>query len=77
MMSLSSVVRDRRKALGLSLGELGRRCGVPKQSIYSIESGRSKNPTVNTICGIAAGLQLSAVALFREAMNESGGMTDE
>ncbi len=69
-MTLASVVKSRRAELGISLQQLADRCGSTKSHMHEIEKGSSCNPTVNTICGLAAGLQMSAVALFREAMKE-------
>ena len=47
-------VRALRKALGLSQEELGKRCGVSRQTINAIEKGEY-NPTINlcrSICKI-------------------------
>ena len=53
----------------LSLGELGRRAGLAKQTIIAIESGRS-NPTVATLERLAEALDISVRALISELGTE-------
>ncbi len=45
-----------RQRAGLSQRELAKRAGVSNQCISYLESGKSCNPTVQTIRGIARGL---------------------
>ena len=66
-MSLASFVKERREGLGLSLNGLAMRSGCTKSHLHGIEKGRTANPTTSMICGLAAGLQISAVELFRIA----------
>ena len=66
-MSLASFVKERREGLGLSLNNLARRSGCTKSHIHGIENDRATNPSTLMICGLAAGLQISAVELFRIA----------
>lgn len=53
----------------LSIGELGRRSGISKQTIASIEAGRG-NPTVETLEELAGTLGVSIRALFSEMGTE-------
>lgn len=72
MADLASFVRKRRLMLGLSLSQVAARAGCTKQHIHDIEMSRSGNPTVDTVCALAAGLQVDAVSLFRVAAKLSG-----
>ena len=65
-MTLAKFVRQRREGLGLSLNQLAMRSNCHKTHIH-IEKGRAANLTVGLICGLAAGLQISAIELFRAA----------
>ncbi|MGN6218769.1 MAG: helix-turn-helix domain-containing protein [Microbacterium sp.] len=53
----------------LSLAEIGRRAGLSKQTVASIESGEG-NPTVDTIERLASALGVSIRALVSELGNE-------
>jgi transcriptional regulator with XRE-family HTH domain len=64
---LSEFARQRREKLGLSLSKLAARTGMAKAHIHDIEKGRSHNPTCSTVVALAAGLQVSAVELFKVA----------
>lgn len=49
-------IKNCRKALKLSLKQLGDSCGVSDSEILKIESGQRKNPSWITLCKIAKGL---------------------
>ena len=66
-MSLASFVKERREGLGLSMNDLAMRAGCTKGHICDIEWGHSYNPTTEMVCGLAAGLQIPAVEMFRIA----------
>lgn len=52
------LIRELRLRKGLSQNELARRAGI-KQSVLSyIESGRTKNPRIDTLVAIAAALKV-------------------
>ena len=69
-MSLASTVKSRRAELGISLQQLANRSGYSKAHIHQVEQGATENPSMGLVIALAAGLQMSAVALFREAMKE-------
>lgn len=52
-MTLAEQVRNRRKALGLTLREVEKRSGVPYTHISSFEHGHQSNPTLQTLAGLA------------------------
>jgi transcriptional regulator with XRE-family HTH domain len=58
-------VKRFREERRLSIGELGRRAGVAKQTIASLESGTG-NPTVDTLERISEALTVSTRALLTE-----------
>lgn len=46
-------VKTRRKAMGLTRGELSEKANVNYNTIIKLESGANKNPTVKTLIGIS------------------------
>ncbi|WP_431246474.1 helix-turn-helix domain-containing protein [Leifsonia xyli] len=62
-------VRRFREERGLSLGELGRRAGLAKQTIASIETGTG-NPTIVTVESLASALGVTSRALLTELGTE-------
>ena len=57
--SLGDRIRKARKRYGMSQAELARRIGVSKQALYQIESGKTPDPGVSRIIGIACILGVS------------------
>lgn len=49
---------------GLTQEHLGNNCGLEKQHIYRIESGRT-SPTLKTLIKIANALEVDLIDLFR------------
>jgi len=58
-------VRRLRHERGYSLSELARRAALAKQTLSSIEAGQA-NPTVLTLTGIAAALEIPVAHLLTE-----------
>jgi transcriptional regulator with XRE-family HTH domain len=63
--ALAGNLRRLRIASHLSLSELARATGLSKGTLSGIESGRA-NPTVETLAGLAAALQVAVVELLEE-----------
>lgn len=61
---LGERVKGHRKALGLSLEEVGNRAGLTKSYVWEIERGSSKNPTVAAVWGLASALGVSPETLL-------------
>jgi transcriptional regulator with XRE-family HTH domain len=61
--SFSEVLREKRKNLGLSQEELAFRAGVSMRYISLLE-GRKYQPTLATIRGVCAGLDISISQFF-------------
>lgn len=62
-------VRRYREERGLSLGELGRRAGLAKQTIATVEAGGG-NPTIDTLDRLALALEVGVRALLSELGTE-------
>lgn len=56
---LSKRIRELRNKKGLSQEKLARLADVSYNTIVKIESGESKNPTFQTMAGIAKALEVS------------------
>jgi len=69
--SFGQVVRKRRLELDISQAELGERCGVSQEYLSGIERGK-RNPTLQTIWILAAGLRESPGVLLIEAEQRIG-----
>ena len=64
---LADYIRNRREELGLSLSQLAARANTTKGYVHQLERAETSNPSCSMICALAAGLQVSAVELFRVA----------
>ena len=68
--NIGEAIRNAREQRGLTLKGLAQQCGVPLNTISSIENGHSKNPIVDHMAQIAIPLHLSldqiAETYFRE-----------
>jgi transcriptional regulator with XRE-family HTH domain len=60
---IGDLVRMRRRALGLTQAQLGRRAGLPHQIIHNIECGAVKI-TVERLCRISQALELPVSFFF-------------
>lgn len=58
--NIAEQVRTAREGQGLSLSQLGERCGLSKYHLYRIESGRY-NVNIDTISMVAAALGIRVV----------------
>lgn len=56
---IARVMIERRSALDLSLQQVSDRSGLTKSHVWELEAGRSKNPTLNAMVGIARALGVS------------------
>ena len=61
--AIARIARTRRRALGLSLDALVKASGVSKGMLVEIERG-SGNPSIATLCKLAAGLGISVTDLI-------------
>ena len=60
---MANIIRERRKALGLSQEELARRCGVSRQTVNAIENDKY-DPTLSLAFRLADELRLTVDELF-------------
>jgi len=56
LASYGERVRDRRKALGLTLEKVAAHAGLTKSYVWEIENGKNKNPTLRTAHGLCRAL---------------------
>lgn len=63
-------VADLRRARNLSFDALSARCQISKGMLVGIEQG-SANPSIGTLCKLAATLRVSLVELLEEALEQS------
>ncbi len=63
---MENVIRERRRALGLSQEELARRCGVSRQTVNAIENNKY-DPTLALAFRLAQELGLTVDQLFTPA----------
>lgn len=59
MTNIADNVRKARKKAGLSQDKLAREADVAYNTVVKIESGENKNPTIETLRGIAKALNVS------------------
>lgn len=64
--ALALRIAARRKAQKLSFDQLAARCGVSKGLLVQVEQGKA-NPSIATLCRIAAGLNVSVAELVEVA----------
>ncbi len=62
---LAKRIREIRNKKGLSQEKLARLADVSYNTIVKIESGESKNPTIQTMAGIAKALEVSLDNLMK------------
>ena len=69
-MTVSSILKKRRKELGLTQAELAKKSGVSQQAISFIESGRN-TPSEGTLRLLASALGYSVAGLLGETSSAS------
>lgn len=60
---MENIIRDRRKKLGLSQGELAKKCGVSRQTVNAIENNKY-DPTLALAFNLAKELKITVDELF-------------
>lgn len=69
-MGLAEMARTHRIIQGMSLQEVADRAACTKSHVWEIENGRSRNPTVRMVAGLAAALGLPFMMLATAALRE-------
>lgn len=67
-IELGELVRRYRGELRLSLDDVARLAGSTKSHIWEIEDGRSSNPTVRMVQGLAVALGIPSGVVFQAAL---------
>ena len=63
MVDMENIIRNKRKELGLSQEELGKKCGVSRQTVNAIENNKY-DPTLALAFCLAKELQITVDELF-------------
>lgn len=58
-------IRERRKELGISQGELAKKCGIAQSTLCDIEQGRS-NPSISVAVKLANALDIKDIKFFEK-----------
>lgn len=66
------LILRKRTALGLSLRELADAAKLTKNHVWDMERGRSVNPTIETLCGLAEALKVNAEDLCFASILDHG-----
>ncbi len=65
-MTLGKRIKFVRLAAKISQLELEKRTGIKREYLSKLENSRLKNPTINTLKKIAAGLRIDFLALLTD-----------
>lgn len=58
-------IRKRREELGISQGELAKKCGIAQSTLCDIEQGRS-NPSISVAVKLANALDIKDIKFFEK-----------
>ena len=70
-LSMRKMIVDERARLKLSLQDVADRAGITKSHMWELEQGRSINPTVRTVHGLAKALGIPFVSMAAGAINDT------
>jgi transcriptional regulator with XRE-family HTH domain len=75
MSHMAEYLYGRRRELGMSLADVAKRAGSTKAHIWSLEHGRSSNPTLGLILALCDALQCDMSTLMASPMSLPAGQT--
>lgn len=70
-LSMKEMISSERERLNLSLQTVADRAGITKSHMWELEQGRSINPTVRTVHGLAQALGIPFISLAAGALNDT------
>ena len=70
-LSMKKMISSERGRLNLSLQTVADRAGITKSHMWELEQGRSVNPTVRTVHGLAQALGIPFISLAAGALNDT------
>ena len=73
-INIGKLIHDRRIDLGLTMKELGEKCGVSEATISRYESGNIKNMRRDVVASLAKALQLNPKVLMDWNEEEMNGV---
>ena len=74
MSHLGQIILERRKFRGMSLQHVADEAKLTKAHVWDLEVGRSRNPCMSTILGLAAALDISPLTLASAAIADLPGV---
>ena len=75
-MSIGVRMKELRVKKGLSLQDVADKVGASKAHIWDLETGRSKNPTMELIIGLAKCFGVSVADLLGENPSDENGESE-
>lgn len=70
-------IRSHRERLGRSLRIVAHEAGTSKAHLWNMETGRSGNPSISTLLGLACALEINPHELFAAAVLDQPGVRVE
>ena len=70
MATFGKHITARRQALRLSLQDVADRAAISKAHLWSLEQGRSDNPSIGTVCGLAVALDVDPMTLAAASVQD-------
>lgn len=70
-LSMKAIIVSERKKQDLSLQEVADRAEITKSHMWELEQGRSVNPTIRTVYGLAKALGVPFVSMAAGALNDT------
>ncbi len=77
MSNLGDIIRHIRTKRGMSLQIVADEARLTKSHLWELEKGHSRNPTVETLLGIAAALEYSPIKLAAAAFEDLPGFASK
>lgn len=77
LIALGNFVRDKRRSLGLTQEQLGRRIGWAQERISKLETARYGLPSLPVLARLAAGVEVSLVSILQAAGYRGSGPVAE
>ena len=70
MSTFGQVIATVRSRKGMSLQVVADAAGITKTHVWQIEQGKTANPSMATICGLAKALSISPIKLCAAAIED-------
>ena len=74
--SVIESIKEKRRAQGLTQGELGEILGKPQSAIARFEAGKVRDPRISMFYQICSGLKINPADVMRNAFLEQSGVKE-